>query len=75
MRDLRGNEIEVGAVVAYNLSGTIAIGRIVKIVPRVGWRGEEAWTFHIDPLKAHFELKIRPGVSKVTRPENLLVMP
>lgn len=67
--DCRGTKIAVGSLVAYNLSGSIAVGRISKITPREPY-------FKEDPADAKWFYVVRSGhpPSKVSRKHNLLVL-
>lgn len=63
-QDYRGAELVEGATVAFNYSGAVRIGQIVKIseTNRYGRRG---YLFHV---------RHPYGVSKVTNKDNLVVI-
>lgn len=78
MVDRRGTEIKVGEVVAYNLSGEVAIGEVVSV--KDGERNK--WGTYIYSKRPI--IKVKPdepwtrlssdGVSKVRNPYNLVVL-
>ena len=77
--DNRGTPITVGAKVAYNLSGQIAVGEVVTAKPTV-------WTGLHEGKNCKIEVKLackmntdglvkKPGkISKVSSPQNVLVL-
>ena len=74
--DFRGNDIIPGAIVAFTLSGTIAIGRIVKAVSNRS-PGADPWR----PAKYKIEIEVveshmhKPGhISKVKHPSSIMVL-
>lgn len=74
--DNRGERLTVGDDVAFNLSGQIAKGRIVKMPERFGftqWGYYRGSPIHVRLL--HDAVGMRAGhVSKITNPRNLLVI-
>ena len=71
MKDNRGTEIEIGQTVVYNFSGEIAIGKLEKITERKRY-GYTYNEFHI--RRQSPKGSWTKDVSKVTRPENLMVI-
>ncbi len=79
--DNRGTEIAVGQEVAYNMSGEVCKGRIVKIIPKTKRTGA-AWDRErvqiqvelIEGRDGYHGLERKGWVSKVNSPKNLLVL-
>lgn len=71
LHDQRGTPLTPGAEVAYNMSGTVAKGRIIKAEPGKGSYGKA--NIHIS-LEHPACGKPAGHISKVSRPENVLVM-
>lgn len=79
MLDNRGNEIVVGAKVAYNYSGQIAVGEVISAKPTI-------WTSPDKARWSKIEIKLgcnmntdgvvkKPGkLSIVKNPQNVLVL-
>lgn len=68
MTDNYGNEVEVGAIVAYNWSGQIAVGEVVRITPR----GTIWISLHL-PTWGVF-CRQKSSISKVHNPLSCLVL-
>jgi hypothetical protein len=72
-KDQAGTELAVGQTVAYNYSGTVALGRIeeIKVKKKKNWRDQlvDVGTFVVRQMKP------TPGtLSRVTSEVNLLVV-
>ena len=71
-QDPYGNRIMIGSTVAYNYSGEVRMGVVQKLSRRLKYGYS----------KGYIEVKLIPGridkgysrISKVTRPENLIVL-
>ena len=78
MRDNRGTELAVGQLVAYNLSGQIAKGRILSCGRERRERAGGGWTYNKDTIKVellHRAAGMWPGhVSTVRSSVNVLVL-
>jgi hypothetical protein len=74
-RDNRGALLEPGVTVAYNLSGEVAVGRLldVRLTGKTGFRGAPLAVFRVE--LAHAAAGQAAGhVSKVKDHHNLLVI-
>lgn len=71
LQDQRGTILAVGQEVAYNMSGTVAKGRIVRAEPGKGLYGKANIHVRLEHAACG---KAIGHVSKITRPENVLVM-
>lgn len=67
MKDpLRGNEIKIGSTVAYNHSGYMGHGEVIKLVSN---RGMGWW-----PCMIHVRNSVIGGISKVKDKRSVLVL-
>ena len=76
-KDFQGKSIDVGTKIAFNLSGTVAIGKVVKLIPKkdrdenhLRWHPEDTHTFKIE-LIAGNGYKVG-HISTVTNIRNLI---
>lgn len=76
LRDTRNEQIELGSEVAYNLSGQVAKGVVIKLPKQVGmsrWGHYNGGPIHVELL--HDAAGMKAGhVSKVRNPLNMLVI-
>jgi hypothetical protein len=74
-RDRRGEKLEIGTTVAFNYSGQIDIGEIVKISygNRKHWTNYPNYTYRVEyEVKSHTRPLDKP--SKVSCKENMLAV-
>jgi hypothetical protein len=73
LKDCRGTPIVVGSKVAYNQSGNVVPGEVLKI--NGSWR-QETWGLVWDgSFKIKNLLHPQDKASKVKRPESMMVLP
>lgn len=73
MKDLRGNDIKIGSMVAYNRSGDVVLGQVELFARRqqtLSWRS----TIMI-PAFTIIRNVADKKLSKVKRPESMMVLP
>ena len=71
-RDNRGTEIQTGQIVAYNISGQVALGRISEVTRSYRY-SSPGWTIRVELLHAAAG-KHSGHYSTVRNPLNLLVL-
>jgi hypothetical protein len=70
MRDCKGTELDVGQVVAVNVSGDVGLGRIVRLKPSASYYTAQVEVELLTPAGG----KDRGHVSKVKRPTSVCVV-
>lgn len=69
--DCNGEPIEVGCLVAYNLSGTIALGKILTM-KEIRTRWAPCWSMNIEKISGHYHPKTK--ISKISNHFNVMVI-
>lgn len=72
MRDTQGTPLLVGQTVAFNCSGEVHVGQIVRLVEGVLDESYEIWERWVK--KPLIEVQSKNGLSKVRNPRNLVVI-